>query len=79
MPYQFDYAKLQPVRTGTNGLTIVGSAAWPNTTGNETVDKMKAWLDKPVLESQPSIKRSHAAIALAVVGVGFLAYKNHWI
>jgi len=76
MPYRYDSATLQPNRSGTDGL-MVSSAAWPQTSG-ETFDKLKAWFDKPVVASAPSIKRTHAAIALAVVGAAWYAHSQRW-
>jgi hypothetical protein len=76
--YQYDYSTLQPVRS--SGHEMVGSACWPTTTSGETMDKIKAWLNKPTLASHPTIKNWHVGVGVAaVVGVGLLARHNRWI
>ncbi len=63
--------------TGSNGL-VVGSPCWPTpSTSGETMDKIKAWLDKPTLESHPSVKNKHVAIVTGVAAVAGLAYYGH--
>lgn len=83
MSYHYDYATKQPVRSGDEdeSTAMVGSACWPTTTtGNETLDKIKVWLDKPTLASHPVVKNKHVVVGVvAVVGLGLLAHHNHWI
>jgi hypothetical protein len=70
---------------GTNGLQTGltrHSACWPTpSTGNDTVDKLKVWLDKPVMESHPTILNKHAAMVgglVAAVGVYLYGSEKRW-
>lgn len=72
---------------GTNGLrTAPGlvrhSQCWPTpSTGNDTVDKLKSWLDKPVMDSHPTILNKHAAMVgglVAAVGVYLYGSEKRW-
>jgi hypothetical protein len=70
----YDYGAPQ---TGTNGL-VVGSPCWPTpSTSGETLDKLKAWLDKPTLASHPSVKNKHVAIVVGVTAAAGLAWYGH--
>jgi hypothetical protein len=67
--------------TGTNGLQV-SSPCWPTpSTSGETMDKVKAWLDKPVMTSTPNFKNKHLAIGAtvaAVAGLAWYGHRNHW-
>jgi hypothetical protein len=75
----YDYG--QAAMTGTNGL-VIGSPVWPTpSSSGETMDKLKAWLDKPTMESYPSVKNKHVAIVVGVSAVAGLAWygnKHRW-
>jgi len=63
--------------TGSNGLAV-SSPCWPTpSTSGETMDKISAWLDKPTLESHPTIKNKHVAGVGAVLVLGGLAWYGH--
>ena len=63
--------------TGSNGLAV-SSPCWPTpSTSGETMDKIKAWLDKPTVESYPSVKNKHVAIGVSVLALGGLAWYGH--
>lgn len=77
----YDYGGGGQHFTGTDGL-VVGSPVWPTPyASGETTDKIKAWLDKPTIESYPSIKNKHVAIVVGVSAIAGLAWygsKHRW-
>jgi hypothetical protein len=77
----YDYSG-QSVMTGTNGIVVGRSPVWPTpSTSGETMDKLKAWLDKPTMESHPTVKNKHVAIVVGVSAIAGLAWygsKHRW-